>query len=147
MIESGADPWIVTENVYESFAYRRLKLLGSVLSGMECSNDGKIAWVTVTEELFRRHGASAEDTDNFINFVRSTKGVEVAILFRQTADSQFKISLRSKGRVDVSAVAQSLGGGGHKNAAGGVLDGTLAEIKARVIGAVSRAVALAVEKP
>ena len=140
LIEAGADPWLVTENVYESFAYRRIKLLGNVLAGVERSEDGRIAWVVVTEELFSRFGASSEDTDNFINFVRSTKGVEVAILFRQTAASQYKISLRSKGRIDLSGLAQSLGGGGHKNAAGSTVDGTLDEVKRRVIDAVNNAV-------
>ena len=140
LIEAGADPWLVTENVYESFAYRRIKLLGNVLAGVERTEDGRIAWVVVTEELFRRFGASSEDTENFINFVRSTKGVEVAILFRQTAALQYKISLRSKGRVDLSGLAQSLGGGGHKNAAGSTVDGTLDEVKKRVIDAVNNAV-------
>lgn len=140
MIEAGADPWLVTENVYESFAFRRLKLLGMVLSGIELSSDGKAAWVVVTEELFRQNNATAEDTDNFINFVRSTKGVEVAVLFRQTAGRQYKISLRSKGRIDLSGVAQSLGGGGHKNAAGATVDGSLAEVKDRVLGEVNKAI-------
>ena len=141
MIEAGADPWLVTENVYESFAYRRLRLLGTVLSNIDRSQDGKIAWVVVTEELFRQNNATAEDTDNFINFVRSTKGVEVAVLFRQTAERQYKISLRSKGRVNLSGVAQSLGGGGHNNAAGATVDGTLTEVKEKVIGEVSKAIA------
>ena len=136
LIEAGADSWLVTENVYESFALRRIKLLGNVLSGMERSEDGTMAWVVVTDELYRRFGASAEDTDNFVNFVRSTKGVEVAILFRQTAAEQYKISLRSKGRVDLSGLAQLLGGGGHKNAAGCVLDGTLDIVRNRVLDAV-----------
>jgi phosphoesterase RecJ-like protein len=140
LIEAGADPWLVTENVYESFAYRRIKLLGNVLAGVERSEDGRISWVVVTEELFRRFGASSEDSENFINFVRATKGVEVAVLFRQTAALQYKISLRSKGRVDLSGLAQSLGGGGHKNAAGSTVDGTLEEVKKRVIGAVNNAV-------
>ncbi len=140
LIEAGADPWLVTEHVYESFAYRRIKLLGNVLAGMERSDDGKLAWVVITEKLYRQFGATAEDTENFVNFVRSTKGVEVAILFRQTAASQYKISLRSKGRVDLSGLAQSLGGGGHKNAAGSVVDGTLDEVKKRVIDAVNKAV-------
>ncbi len=140
LIEAGADPWLVTENVYESFAFQRLKLLGLVLSGMEHSTDGRIAWVVVSEEFYRLTGTSAEDTDNFVNFVRSVKGVEVAVLFRQTGSAQYKISLRSKGRVDVASLAQSLGGGGHKNAAGGVLDGTLQEVQEKVIGTVAAAV-------
>lgn len=138
LIDAGADPWLVTENVYESFAYRRLKLLGLVLSNIERSDDGRSAWVVVTEELFRQNEATAEDTDNFINFVRSAKGVEVAILFRQTAGNQFKISLRSKGRVDLSGLAQALGGGGHKNAAGATVNGTLDEVKKKVINDVEK---------
>lgn len=136
LIEAGADPWTVTEHVYESFAFRRLKLMGLVLAGIEQSADGRTAWVTVTEDQYRLTGATAEDTDNFVNYVRSVRGVEVAVLFRQTGPAQFKISLRSKGRVDLTAVAQSMGGGGHKNAAGGVLDGPFNVVRERVLGAI-----------
>ncbi len=140
LLEAGADPWLVTENVYESFAFRRLKLLGSVLTGLERSEDGCVAWVVVTDEMYRRTGTSAEDTDNFINFVRSVKGVEVAVLFRQTGADEYKISLRSKGRIDLSELARSFGGGGHKNAAGGKVRGPLQEATGKVIGAVEKAV-------
>lgn len=141
LLEAGADPWLVTENVYESFSYPRLKLLGTVIANMERSADGRTAWVVVTDELYRRTNTTAEDTDNFVNFVRSAKGVEVAILLRQTGSAQYKISMRSKGRVDLSGLAQSFGGGGHKNAAGGVLDGTLDEVKKRVLADVERTIA------
>jgi phosphoesterase RecJ-like protein len=133
LLEAGADPWLVTEHVYESFAYRRLKLLGHVLAGMERSEDGRIAWVVITNDLYRMTGTTAEDTENFVNFVRSVKGVEVAVLFRQTGPRQYKVSLRSKGRADLSGLAKSLGGGGHQNAAGCVLDGTLEEVRRKVI--------------
>jgi phosphoesterase RecJ-like protein len=141
LIDAGADPWLVTENVYESFAFRRISLLGQVLSGAQRSPDGRIAWVLVTEEMYRQTGTSAEDTDNFVNFVRSIKGVEIAILFRQTAAAQYKISLRSKGRVDLTGMATTLGGGGHKNAAGGVIEGTFPEVRDRVIAAAARELA------
>ncbi|MDA8101079.1 MAG: bifunctional oligoribonuclease/PAP phosphatase NrnA [Nitrospiraceae bacterium] len=142
LIEAGADPWMVTEHVYESYSFKRVKLLGLVLGGVERSSDGRTAWVVVTDELFRQTGTTAEDTDNFVNFVRSIKGVEVAVLFRQTAMEQYKISLRSKGRVDLSQLAQSFGGGGHKNAAGGVMDGTFAAVRDKVIAAVERQIAV-----
>jgi phosphoesterase RecJ-like protein len=140
MLEVGADPWIVTENVYESFAYRRLKLLGEVLAGMERTEDGRVAWVVVTDALFRKTGTTAEDTDSFINFVRSVKGVEVAVLIRQTGESQYKLSLRSKGRIDLSGLAQSFGGGGHKNAAGGIMNGALEDVKRTVVSRVAKAI-------
>ena len=142
LIEAGADPWLVTENVYESYAYRRLKLLGNVLADLERSEDGRIAWVAVTSNLYQLTGSTAEDTENFVNFVRSVKGVEVAVLFRQTAAAQYKISMRSKGRVDLSGLARSLGGGGHKNAAGCVLSGTLEEVKKKVISEIDKAIAM-----
>jgi len=142
LIESGAAPWLVAENVYESFSFPRLKLLGTVIENMERNANGRTAWVVVTDELFRQTGTTAEDTDNFVNFVRSAKGVEVAILFRQTGSAQYKISMRSKGRVDLSGLAQSFGGGGHKNAAGSVLDGTIEEIKKRVLGEVEKTIAV-----
>ncbi|MDH4162433.1 MAG: bifunctional oligoribonuclease/PAP phosphatase NrnA [Nitrospirota bacterium] len=141
LIEKGADTWLVTENVYESYTYRRIKLLGIVLSGMVRHNDDRIAHVLVTEEMYQQTGASAEDTDNFVNYVRAVKGVEVAILFRQTGKNQYKISLRSKGRVDLSAMAQALGGGGHKNAAGGVLDGSFDEVCRKVVTAAEKVLA------
>ncbi len=108
---------------------------------MERTEDGRIAWVVVTDDLFRQNGATAEDTDNFINFVRSAKGVEVAVLFRQTNNDQYKISLRSKGRVDVSAFARSLGGGGHRNAAGANISGPLADVQKRIISGLAKVVA------
>jgi bifunctional oligoribonuclease and PAP phosphatase NrnA len=140
LLEAGADPWLVTENVYESIAFRRIKLLGSVLSSLERSADGRVAWVVVTDELYRRTGTASEDTENFINFVRSVKGVEVAVLLRQIGERQYKISLRSKGRVDLSGLAQSFGGGGHKNAAGGLMSGTLEEVTTKVVSEVDKTV-------
>jgi phosphoesterase RecJ-like protein len=113
---------------------------------MEISADSRIAWVVVTDDLYRQTGTTAEDTDNLINFVRSTKGVEVAVLFRQTGPEQFKISLRSKGRIDLSGLAQSLGGGGHRNAAGCVLDGSIEAVKTRVIAEVEKAVAAQLDR-
>lgn len=140
LLEYGIDPWVVAENVYESFAFERLRLLGGALAGLERSKDGRIAWVVIPRELYTTTGTSSKDTENFINFVRAVKGVEVAALFRQTGERQYKVSLRSKGRVDVAAAAQALGGGGHRNAAGCVLDGTIEEIKKRVLTEVEKAI-------
>lgn len=141
LLDKGADPWLVTEQVYESYTFRRIKLLGMVLSGMAHDRDDRIAYVLVTEDMYRETGTSAEDTDNFVNYVRAVKGVEVAVLFRQTGPAQYKISLRSKGRVDLSGMAQSLGGGGHKNAAGGVVEGPFDAVRARVLAAAEKVLA------
>jgi phosphoesterase RecJ-like protein len=77
-------------------------------------------------------GADAELTDGFVNYPRSIRGVEVAIFFRQLEEKKFKIGFRSKGKVNVAAFSAALGGGGHHNAAGCTIEGTLADVKATV---------------
>lgn len=138
LLEAGVDPWYVAERIYETTSFRRLKLLGHVLAGMERSADGRIAWIVITDDLYRLTGTSSEDTEHFVNYVRSVKGVEVAILFRQTGGQQYKLSLRSKGRASLASLAQTLGGGGHDNAAGSVMEGSFEVIRQKVIGAVEQ---------
>jgi phosphoesterase RecJ-like protein len=77
-------------------------------------------------------GAGAELTDGFVNYPRSIRGVEVAIFFRQLEERRIKVGFRSKGKVNVAVFSAALGGGGHHNAAGCTLDGTLDEVKSRV---------------
>jgi len=140
LLEQGVDPWMVTQNVYESYEFNRLKLMGHVFESVERNSDGRVAWVVVTKDHYQKTGTTAEATENFVNFVRSIVGVEVAVLFRQTGTSQYKISLRSKGRIDLSNLAKSLGGGGHRNASGCVLDGNFEEVRRKVIETVEAAI-------
>ncbi|MBI5694676.1 MAG: bifunctional oligoribonuclease/PAP phosphatase NrnA [Nitrospirae bacterium] len=133
LLSYGVNTWEISENVYESKSYGRMKLLGLVLAGLEVGGDGMLAWVTVLEDFYRQTGTSAEDTDGFINYARAVKGVELALLFREAGPDKVKMSFRSKGRVDVSGLASELGGGGHPNAAGVVMTGSITEIKAIVI--------------
>ena len=125
----GVETWQIAENIYETKSFGRMKLLGMVLAGMEISEDGLVAWVTVKEEFYGMTGTKAEDTDGFINYPRAVKGVEAAVLFREAGPNKVKISFRSKGRVDVSTLAESLGGGGHPNASGVVVDMSLEKTK------------------
>lgn len=133
LVDYGVNTWEIAENVYETKSFGRMKLLGLVLAGLEKSEDGRLAWVTVKEEYYGMTGTSAEDTDGFINYPRAVKGVEVALLFREAGPGRVKLSLRSKGRVDVSACAKELGGGGHPNASGAVIEKGLDEAKAVVL--------------
>ncbi len=138
LLEYGVNPWEISENVYETKSFRRMKLLGLVLSRIEISGDGRLSWVRVLEDYYRQTGTTAEDTDGFINYPRAVKGVEVALLFREAGNGRVKVSFRSKGRVDVSRLAESLGGGGHPNAAGAVLPGAIGEVINHVVPGVSR---------
>ena len=132
MIECGVNAWDVAEKLYENQPQRRLELLAKCLPTLEVFKEGQAASVTVTQDMFSACGAEAELTDGFVNYPRSIRGVEVAIFFRQLGAKKFKVGFRSKGKVNVAAFSAALGGGGHHNAAGCTVDGTLDDVKAIV---------------
>ncbi|MCX6934673.1 MAG: DHHA1 domain-containing protein, partial [Verrucomicrobia bacterium] len=78
----------------------------------------KSAFLTILPDFYKKSGANGEDTEGIIEEVISIQGVEVGSLFEFTQDGGLRVSLRSKGNVDVNAIASSFGGGGHKAAAG-----------------------------
>ena len=132
MIECGVNAWDVAEQLYENQPLKRLKLLAQSLPTLDVFKDGQAASVTVTSDMYAASGADAELTDGFVNYPRSIRGVEVAIFFRQLEEKKFKVGFRSKGNVNVAAFSAALGGGGHHNAAGCTVDGTLDEVKTHV---------------
>ena len=132
MIELGVNAWDVAEQLYENQPRKRLELLGHCLPTLEVIKNGLAASVTVTLDMYAATNADAELTDGFVNYPRSIHGVEVAIFFRQLEERKFKVGFRSKGKVNVAAFSAAMGGGGHHNAAGCTLDGSLAEVKATV---------------
>lgn len=136
LLTMGVDPWEVAKNIYENFPYERMKLLGDALQTMELVKNGLYAFMVVTREMLSKYNATEDLTEGFVNFGRAVEGVEVSILFKETGEDQYKLSFRSKGDINVAMIAQSLGGGGHKNAAGCKLRGSLAEVKQKVIAAI-----------
>jgi len=136
MVRLGVDPWAISEQVYESQGYYRLRLLGRVLSSIETVLDGRAAAITTLRADLDEFGAKKDDLEGFVNYPRSILGVEVAVSFREESDEVFRVSFRSKGRIDVSWVAARFGGGGHRNAAGCTVSGTLEEVKRQVFEAV-----------
>jgi bifunctional oligoribonuclease and PAP phosphatase NrnA len=132
MIACGVKPWDVSENLYESEPREKITLLALALTDLTISPSGEYASLTVTQEMYRQTGGCAELTDGFINFPRKIRGVQVALFFREISEGVFKVGFRSKGKVDVSAISGHFGGGGHRNAAGCVVKGSLAEVKALV---------------
>lgn len=137
MVACGVNPWEMTERIYESQPKERLVLLSRVLPTLDISDCGRFASISITAAAMQDAHARADLTDGFINFPRSIAGVEVAIQFRQR-DGEIKVGFRSRGNVDVSAMAEALGGGGHPNAAGCVLQGELEEVRATVYRSVRK---------
>ncbi|HLG22143.1 MAG TPA: bifunctional oligoribonuclease/PAP phosphatase NrnA [Candidatus Manganitrophaceae bacterium] len=140
LIERGADPVLIARALFETHSIGRARLLGEVLTKFESSEDQKIVWALVTQEEFRRTGATEEDTEDFVNTLRSIEGIEAALLFRETGPDNYKISFRSQGRVDVAGLAIRWGGGGHRNAAGCSFIGKWDKMKREVLTAVGEAV-------
>ena len=138
LMEAGADPWTVAYNVFEGWAPARMKLLGAVLETLETRHDGRVAVLTVTRETMARTAADDDMVEGLVNYARMLAGVEVAALvweWRPNGDGlpSTKVSLRSRGNVDVSRVAVALGGGGHRSAAGATVRGPIGDVHARVI--------------
>jgi phosphoesterase RecJ-like protein len=140
MVKAGVKPWEIAQRVYESYPEKKLKLLGEVLQTLEISKDGRIASVHVTQEMMRRLGATKDLIDGYVNYPRSIAGVDVAFLLSEvSSDAQkginkYKVSFRSKGFINVAEVAAELGGGGHPNASGCRVEGTLDEAKKIIVG-------------
>jgi phosphoesterase RecJ-like protein len=125
MVERGADPARVAAWVHESRTAPSVRLLGEALRTLELDCDGRLATLHVDREAFARAGATPADTESIINAPRAIAGVRAVAFFKQWERGVVRVSLRSKGEVDVQAVAALLGGGGHTNASGCTIEGDL----------------------
>ncbi|MEC0373066.1 bifunctional oligoribonuclease/PAP phosphatase NrnA [Paenibacillus chibensis] len=123
----------LSENLLESMSFPQMKVLVKALNTLEMTPDGKVCWVYVTPEHMAETGAVNEDLEGIVNYPRNIHGVEVGILFKVINDNAVKVSLRSAGKVDVAALAQSFGGGGHVRAAGCRVEGSLESIIQQVV--------------
>jgi phosphoesterase RecJ-like protein len=137
---AGADPALVSDRLYQQRAGDSLVQLGEVLRRVEISDDGQVAWLCVPRGLVSRGFLEAED---LVGYPRSVRGVKVAVLFSEEAPGKIKASLRGKGDVPVNAIAHRFGGGGHENAAGCTLSGTLAEASAALLKVVRESLGVA----
>ncbi|MEM8964375.1 MAG: bifunctional oligoribonuclease/PAP phosphatase NrnA, partial [Acidobacteriota bacterium] len=119
LVRDGASPEAVSHWLFESQPVASLRLLGEVLRSLELHDDGRIATVWLTQEMLERTGAAHSDSEGLIDYPRSIAGVEAVAMFRELEeDGHYKVSLRSRGTVDVEAIARGFDGGGHRNAAG-----------------------------
>jgi bifunctional oligoribonuclease and PAP phosphatase NrnA len=132
LVLAGADPAHCARNIYFGHSTAKMRLLGAALSNLH--REGPLAWISVSQEQMQRCRAKEEDCEGLVNYALSMQGVEVALFFRQLPDGRFRVSLRSKGKVDVAAVAEHFGGGGHQCASGCALDGPLSVATERIRG-------------
>ena len=131
LVLAGADPARCARNVYFAHSTAKMRLLGWALSNLQ--REGPLAWIWVTQEQMQRARAREEDCEGLVNYALSISEVEVAAFFRELPDSRFRVSLRSKGGLNVAAVAERFGGGGHQCASGCSVDGPLERATAQVL--------------
>jgi phosphoesterase RecJ-like protein len=108
-----------------------MRLLGAALSNLH--REGPLTWIWVTREQMDRVGAVDEDCEGLVNYALAIQGVEVTAFFRELSDGRYRVSLRSKGKLNVATVAERFGGGGHQCASGCALEGPLSVAVARVL--------------
>ena len=130
-MEAGLDPPAVARAIFDSNNLGRLKLFGAVLSKMELDGSGRVATVYVDQKLARECGGTYEDTEGIVNLPLTVKDIEAVAFFKEAGPGDWRISMRSKGEVDVNAIAKEFGGGGHKNASGCSAEGEFEELKQR----------------
>jgi phosphoesterase RecJ-like protein len=129
LVELGADVERVTRWLHESRPEASVRLLGAMLATLERTPDGRIATVHTTLDMFRNAAAELGDAEGLVDVPRSIAGVETVALLRELGPGEWKVSLRSRGTVDVEAVARRHDGGGHRNAAGFTMRGDLQRVR------------------
>jgi len=140
LIEKGADPQWISENIYESNPPSKIRLLTRALDTMAFDWAKKVGYMVVLRSTLEEAGALMEHTEGFVDIPRSVQGVEVSVLFTEVSDRYFKLSLRSKGKVNVERVARTFGGGGHINAAACHIEGDLETVRQRVLDVIGAVV-------
>lgn len=135
LLETGIEPESVYLDVYANAPEGRPRLFAETLQTLVVEAEYGLAWVTVPPGAVERYGLTADDLEGVVEYPRSIAGVRLAMLFRQIHQGRIKVSLRSVGDVDVAAFAKRFGGGGHTKAAGVSLEGSLAEVQARILAA------------
>ena len=129
LLRKGVNPYEVYSRIFERNRINKLKLLELVLQTLTFELNQKVAHITLFKKFLEETGAYPEEAEGFINYPRSIASVEVAVFFKEVEENYWKVSMRSKGRVNVAEIAKEMGGGGHKMAAGFEAKGNLEEIK------------------
>jgi phosphoesterase RecJ-like protein len=136
LVAHGVDVGRVSQQLYESYPRRRIELLRELLRTMRFEAGGKVASFSLSLQTAAELGVLPEDNEGLIDHIRAIQGVIVAVFFEELADGKVRVSMRSKEQdVDVCAICQQFGGGGHTLAAGARVRGTLAEVEEKILEA------------
>lgn len=140
LVRAGASPPRIYREVYESKSFSASRLLGLALGRLQQAENRRVVFSTLTQEDFGAAGSTPDETEGIVDHLRAVREARAAALFVELPDGAVRVSMRSRGSVDVGEVALHFGGGGHMNAAGCTVPGPLAEAQERVLTAVAEVV-------
>jgi bifunctional oligoribonuclease and PAP phosphatase NrnA len=131
LVRRGANPVLIAQDVYFSNPAAKILLLGAALANLH--HEDRLAWLWVSQNDMDRACAEEEDCEGIVNYAIGIRGIEVAVFLRELRDRRVRLSLRSKGRVNVATIAERFAGGGHENASGCTMDGPLAMATGQIL--------------
>lgn len=138
---AGVDTSELSRTIFDSYSVGRVRLIGALLGGMELYYDERLAILALDDAMLGACGATMDDTEGLVNLPLGARDIVVVALLKQQAPTRFRVSFRSKGAVDVRAVAETWNGGGHHNAAGCSIAGSVTEVKRALVEVLGRAMA------
>jgi phosphoesterase RecJ-like protein len=147
IVEAGVDAAALSRQIFDSYSIGRVKLTGAMLDAMTLHHDRRLAVLAFDEALLAANGATVDDTEGLVNVPLSAREVTAVALLKRQDATTFRLSLRSKGAVDVRAVAALWDGGGHRNAAGCTIVGDFPAVRDAIVEAMSRAIDLVTAPP
>ncbi|MGD9564083.1 MAG: bifunctional oligoribonuclease/PAP phosphatase NrnA [Pyrinomonadaceae bacterium] len=140
LVKAGVKPATISEAVYNNYPWSRIELMRQVLGTVRRDESGKIAFLRQTLKMRAAAGAVDGDNNGFVNIPLSARDILAAVYMREVGEGEYRVSLRSKGDINVAKVAETFGGGGHRNAAGLQVEGDWDEKEAEIVAAVREAV-------
>ena len=143
LVRCGAQPAAIAQSIYFSNSESKMLLLGRALANLRCA--GSLCWLWVTDDDMLRSGAEEQDCEGIVNYAIGVSGAQAAVFLRELKDGRFRLSLRSKGAVNVASIAEKFGGGGHQNASGCTLEGPLVPAAERILAELRSAVLVRAE--
>jgi bifunctional oligoribonuclease and PAP phosphatase NrnA len=133
LVRRGVKPAHISQALFYSYPFSKIKVLGMVLSTLKRDESGRIAVMSVNQDIMSIANASEEDLDGIVNYPLAVEEIEVVAFFKEIGPNTYRTSLRSKGSVNVARITEKYNGGGHRNAAGCTIKGHLPDIEAQMI--------------
>jgi bifunctional oligoribonuclease and PAP phosphatase NrnA len=144
-VEAGVNPATMARRVFDSNSFGKLKLIGALLDSMELVDHGRLAVLYMDDAMLHACNCTNNDTEGLINLPLTAREIQAVVFFKVGPQAEVRVSMRSKYDVDVRQVAAAFGGGGHKNAAGFTIAGSLDEVRPRIVELLVQAIAHGLE--